>query len=116
MKVKRFFMITVIVAMAAVTVSFVTMAAHTIVVTPTNQQGWTESTTAGGDVNFVSDPTAPGGDGALQLTTTAVPASKAQYVHGTSTPLIDVTELSYYTKQISPPGPIADPAYQLAVF
>lgn len=114
MRIKRFFVITLIAAMAASTFLFVTMAASTIVVTPTNQQGWTESTTAGGDVNFVSDPTAPAGDGALQLTTTADPASKAQYVHGTSTPLVNVTELSYYTKQVSGP-PIADPAYQLAV-
>jgi len=90
-------------------------AASTVVVTPTNTQGWSEADTrVGGDVNFVSDPTSPYPTGALQLTTDATTAAKAQYLHAASTPLDDVTELSYYTKQVS--GPVhADPSYQLAV-
>jgi hypothetical protein len=115
MKIKRFFIITFIATMVAATVSFVALAASTIVVTPTNQQGWsTADTRPGGDVNFVVDPTAPAGNGALQLTTDATTAAKAQYMHATNTPLADVTELSYYTRQISGP-PHADPSYQLVV-
>ncbi len=91
-------------------------AGPTIVVTPTNQQGWsTADTRPGGAVNFVVDGTAPSGVGALQLTTDATTAAKAQYLHATSTPLVDVTELSYYTKQVSSPFAQADPSYQLPV-
>src|SRR5690349_3384298 len=55
-----------------------------VVVTPINQQGWsTADTRPGGNVNFVTDPTAPGtpNKGALQLTTDATNAAKAQYLH-----------------------------------
>jgi hypothetical protein len=88
-------------------------AASPIVVTPTNQQGWsTADTRPGGAVNFVVDATAPAGVGALQLTTNATTTAKAQYLHAENTPLSAVTELSFYTKQNSGP-PHADPSYQL---
>jgi hypothetical protein len=91
-------------------------AGPTIVVTPTNQQGWsTADTRPGGAVNFVVDSTAPGGIGALQLTTDATTAAKAQYLHTANTPLASVTELSYYTRQISSPFAQADPSYQLVM-
>jgi hypothetical protein len=91
-------------------------SASTIVVTPTNQQGWsTADTRPGGSVNFVVDATAPAGCGALQLTTDATTTAKAQYLHAENTPLAGVTELSYYTKQVSGP-PFADPAYQVIAF
>lgn len=91
-------------------------AGPTIVVTPTNQQGWsTSDTRPGGAVSFVVDSSAPSGVGALRLTTDATTAAKAQYLHATSTPLADVTELSYYTRQISSPFAQADPSYQLPV-
>jgi hypothetical protein len=65
-------------------------------------------------VNFVTDTTSPAPTGALQLTTDATTAAKAQYLHAASVTLGGVTELSYYTKQVS--GPLtADPSYQLAV-
>lgn len=116
MKVKRFLVLTLIAAIAGSTLAFVVaMAASVIVVTPTNQQGWTTADTRpGGDVNFVLDSTAPSGIGALQLTTDATTAAKAQYMHDTNTPLANVTELSYYTRQVSGP-PVADPSYQLPV-
>lgn len=101
-------------AVAAVVAVGGAAAASTIVVTPTNQQGWsTADTRPGGAVNFIVDATAPSGAGALQLTTDLTTAAKAQYMHATSTPLADVTELSYYTKQNSAPFPEADPSYQL---
>jgi hypothetical protein len=91
-------------------------AASPIVVTPTNQQGWsTADTRPGGQVNFVVDATAPAGVGALQLTTDATVAAKAQFLHAANTPLADVTDLSYYTKQNSGP-PHADPSYQVIAF
>ena len=93
------------------------LAAEIIVVTPTNTQGWsTADTRPGGEVNFVVDATAPRGAGALQLTTDLTTTAKAQFLHEANTPLAEVTELSYYTKQVAPPGPVADPAYQLVTF
>jgi hypothetical protein len=116
MNVKRFFMITLVATMVAVTFSSITLAqGNTVVVTPPiNSQGWsTSDTRPGGMVNFVVDNTAPAnGNGALQLTTDATTTSKAQYLHGANTPLANVSELGYWTRQISGP-PIADPSYQL---
>ena len=93
-----------------------------VIVTPTNQQGWsstapTADTRTGGAVSFNHDMTAPGNphNGALQLTTDNTTTAKAQYMHDTATPLSSVTELSYQTKQNTPVGPIADPSYQLAI-
>ncbi len=95
-------------------------AAATVVVTPSNQQGWTSSTPPadtrpGGAVNFVADSTAPSGAGALQLTTDATTTAKAQYMHVTETPLVDVAELSYFTKQNSATFVNGDPSYQVQV-
>ncbi len=88
-----------------------------IVVTPTNQQGWsTADTRPGGTVTFVVDPTAPSGRGALQLTTDPTTTAKAQYLHAANTPHSAVTELSYYTKQNSALFPEGDPSYQLIVY
>lgn len=92
------------------------LSAGNIVVTPTNQQGWsTADTRPGGSVNFVVDATAPAGCGALQLTTDATTTAKAQYLHAENTPLANVFALSYYTKQVVGP-PVADPSYQLITF
>lgn len=99
-----------------VTVLFASSAsAATIVVTPADEQGWsTADTRPGGDVNFVSDPTSPLPTGALQLTTDATTAAKAQYLKAVSIPLSDITDLSYSTKQTS--GPVhAAASYQLLV-
>jgi hypothetical protein len=101
---------------AAATLVVTAMAASTIVVTPTNTQGWsTDDTRIGGAVNFVVDATAPSGVGALQLTTDATTAAKAQYMHAASVPLANVTELRYYTKQNSASFAGGDASYQLPV-
>lgn len=90
------------------------LAAGVVTVTPADPQGWsTADTRPGGAVTFVSDPTSPYPSGALQLTTNASLAAKAQYLHAASTKLTSVTRLSYYTKQVSAPFPGADPSYQL---
>ncbi len=95
----------------------VASAAATMVVTPTNTQGWsTADTRPGGAVNFVLDSSAPLGNGALELTTNLTTTAKAQYLHVANTPLSTVTDLSYYTKQVSAPFPGADPSYQLVTF
>ena len=89
---------------------------HIVVVTLDNQHGWTTADTRpGGTVSFVTDPSAPRGKGALQLTTDLTTTAKAQYLHPASTPLADVTQLSYWTQQLFPPGPVADPSYQLVM-
>src|SRR5574340_78625 len=89
-------------------------AGSTIVVTPTNTQGWTTSDTRpGGSVGFVADATAPAGVGALRLTTDSTTAAKAQYMHATDTPLASVSELGYETKQNSASFAQGDPSYQL---
>jgi hypothetical protein len=92
-------------------------AASTVVVYPGNTQGWTTGDTrTGGTVDFVNDATSPYPTGALQLTTDATNAAKAQYVHtAANVPLSSVTDLSYYTKQVSGPA-VADPSYQIAVY
>jgi hypothetical protein len=91
------------------------LADTTIVVTPTNQQGWsTSDTRPGGTVTFVSDPSSPYPPSALQLTTDLTTGAKAQYLHAANTPLSAVTEAGYYTKQVSGPA-VADPSYQLAM-
>lgn len=89
-------------------------AAANIVVTPANTQGWsTADTRPGGAVTFINDSTSPAPNGALQLTTDSTTAAKAQYLHAASTPLASVTDLSYYTKQVTPTGTVADASYQL---
>ena len=89
-----------------------------IIVTPTNTQGWsTADTRPGGAVNFVVDPTAPGDPhtGALQLTTDSTTAAKAQYLHAASESIVNVSSLSYQTKQNSANFAQGDPSYQLLV-
>jgi len=118
MKARKFLTVTFMATLVAlVTIgTAVTAMDSTIVVTQTNQQGWsTADTRPGGAVNFVVDGTAPSGNGALQLTTDATTAAKAQYMHAASVPLADVTELSYYTRQISALFPEGEASYQLPV-
>lgn len=112
MKISR---LAVLVAALAAIVATTAAAATTVVVNPGNTQGWsTADTRPGGAVSFVSDSTAPGGS-ALELTTDATNAAKAQYMHDTSTPLASVSELSYSTKQNAASSPVGDPSYQLVV-
>lgn len=94
-------------------------AGSIVVVTPTSTQGWsTSDTRPGGEVNLVSDVTAPAGSGALQLITDATATAKAQYMHAApaDTSLASVNELSYYTKQIGAAFAGGDASYQLPVF
>lgn len=113
--IKQFALGTLPALLLAVTFASSASAATTAVVTPTNEQGWsTADTRVGGDVNFVSDPTSPYPTGALQLTTDATNEAKAQYLHEADVALDEVTNLSYYTKQVSGPA-VAAPSYQLIV-
>ena len=109
----RKFLITGMVAAVSLMAASAASAA-TVTVTPTNTQGWsTADTRPGGAVNFVVDPSAPAGNGALQLTTDATTTAKAQYLHAASTPLANVTALGYDTKQNSASFAGGDPSYQL---
>ena len=92
-----------------------------VVVTPGNLHGWTTSgpeadNRPGGGINFISDALAPSGAGALQLTTDATTAAKAQLMRAETVPLASVTQLSYYTRQTGATPPSGDPSFQLAVF
>jgi hypothetical protein len=111
---KKFVMSLGALAGAALVIAAVAVAA-TIVVTPTDTQGWsTADTRPGGAVNYVADASAPGGS-ALQLTTDGTNAAKAQYIHAADTPLSDLTELAYSTKQNAASFPQGDASYQLVV-
>lgn len=115
MNIKRIIATTAITGIIALSSVTPAIAAITVVVTPSNTQGFTEADTRpGGDVNFVSDPTSPYPNGALQLTTNATTTAKAQYMKAESVALSDVTELGYYTKQNSGPT-FAAASYQLPV-
>jgi len=90
----------------------------TVVVTPSDTQGWsTADTRTNGNVGFVMDANAPLGNGALSLTTGAggTGQDKAQYLHEANVPLSGVTDLSYYTKQVSASFANGAPSYQLLV-
>lgn len=98
----------------ALSVVLPALAATTIVVTPANTQGWfAGESNNNSTISYVSDPGAPGGTGALELTTAPVLSAKAQYLHAANTRLVDVTEMSYWTRQIAATFPFADPSYQV---
>lgn len=93
---------------------------ETLVVTPVNQRGWTgvppgADTRPGGTVQLILDSSAPAGTGALQLTTDATTAAKAQFMHAADTPIGMVTALGYQTKQNSASFANGAPSYQLVV-
>ena len=116
MSIRNILMSTASATVLAISMPLSAMAANTVVVTPSNVQGWsTADTRLGGAVSFVADSTAPAGSGALQLTTDATTFAKAQYLHAASDPLAKVTDFSYYTKQNSAPFSGADPSYQIPV-
>lgn len=117
MKTKNFFATTFIATMFAMIFTTFAAAQTTVVVTPTNTNGWySDDTRPGGAINYVVDSTAPGGGvGALQLTTNAATTAKAQYMHNTATPLADINELSYWAKQVSASFAGGDASYQLQV-
>jgi hypothetical protein len=90
-------------------------AATTVVVTPTNTQGWyAVDVRTGGEINYVADATSPYPTGALQLKTDNTNGAKAQYLKSANVPLSTVNELSYATKQVSGPS-VAAASYQLVV-
>jgi hypothetical protein len=109
--------VTAALALAALTfMPIANAAASTIVVMPSDTNGWsTADTRTGGLVNFIKDESSPLPDGALKLTNDATTTSKAQYMHAAdAVPLSNVTALSYQTKQVSGPV-IAAASYQLVV-
>lgn len=94
--------------------------ASTVVVTPSDTQGWsTADTRANGHVDYVADADTPYGDAALSLktgdATSGTSQDKAQYLHEANVPLSQVTSLSYHTKQVSASFVAGLPSYQLLV-
>jgi len=98
----------------AVAMPLAAKAATTVVVTPTNDDGWSSSqSTAGGNVQYVYDPSSPMPSGALQLVTDSTTTAKASYLHTANTALSDITTLSYSTRQLATSFSSGDPSYQL---
>jgi hypothetical protein len=94
-------------------VGLTSVAAQTVIVTPSNTQGWsTEDTRPGGTVEINGDqPYA--GNGSLNLTTDATTTAKAQYMHQANTAFGSISELSYSTYQASASFAGGDASYQL---
>ncbi len=93
-------------AVAIATLAFApfTSYAAPLVVTPSENQGWEDSSSDGATVSFVADETASG-DGALQLVTAATNESRAHYsLEVDDVRLTDATDISYSTKQVSVPA------------
>lgn len=89
--------------------------ASTTVVTPTDSKGWYSKDTRGtGGISYAEDATSPYPTGAIRLTTGNNDVDKAQFMKNISVPLSAVSELSYYTKQVSGPAEAA-PSYQIEV-
>jgi hypothetical protein len=91
-----------------------------VTVRPESLNGWTTAgpvadNRAGGAVNFINDATAPSVYGALQLATDNSSTAKAQLMRAETLPLSSVTDLSYYTKQVSTPIPDGDPSFQIGI-
>ena len=98
----------------------VAAAATTVVVTENSTSWGTNDTRPGGAVGFTEAYGAPAGlgSGSLELTTDATTAAKADYwtADVAGTPLVDLSELSYWTYQAgTPQPPHAAVSYQLAV-
>lgn len=84
--------------------SLTTNAAPTsIVVSPSNLNGWNVDiyTQPGGSDSFVPAADAPIGVGALQLTTNSDPEAFTRRGVSVNVPLADVAQLSYMTKQLA---------------
>ena len=94
---------------AAAALVVTAMAATTVVVTPSNLQGWTSADTRpGGSVAIIAD-TSNGGNGALSLKTDPTTTAKAQYMHDANVPLASINELSYRRSRTALRSPRATP-------
>jgi len=71
------------------------------IVSPSNMQGWTESSANGGSATLVADSSNHVGTGALQLVTTSDVNAVTHFTRAFDIKLSDLTQLSYDTKQIS---------------
>ncbi|MDB5186795.1 MAG: hypothetical protein JWM07_267 [Candidatus Saccharibacteria bacterium] len=86
-----------------------------VIVKATDVKGWYPGDIKeGGAVTYFGDSTSPYPTGVLALTTDATPGAKAQYLKSANIPLAQVTDLSYYTKNVSGPAN-AGVSYQLNI-
>lgn len=93
-------------------------AAYGDVIVRQSENPWSASNTSGGASSYVSDTTAPYGNGALQMTTpSGNNASKAIRTKALSpnVNLSDIAELSYWTKQVTANNPTQTISLQLTV-
>ena len=87
-----------------------------VVVKADDTQGWYPGDIhTGGAVTYFGDTTSPFPSGVLSLTTDATAGAKAQYLKSADQiPLAEVTDLSYFTKQVAGPAGAAV-SYQLNI-
>ncbi len=105
-------------SLAALLFPAVASAATTVVVHPGDTGGWASADTRpGGTIDYVEASDAPLGEGALRLQTDETNNAKAQYMtdNNLGTPLADVTDLSYWTKQVAASSAGGSASFQLAV-
>lgn len=86
-----------------------------VTVRPSELDGWTPTTTVGGQVNFVADTSAPIGDGILNLTTQSDNQDRASIVLNQDVLLSEVTGLSYMTKRSTGFQAEGNAAYRLFI-
>lgn len=79
-------------AIATFSTAHADTTATTVVVTPSNTQGWA---TQDGAPTYVVGPTGADGSGSLKFETDNTSLSKENYFHATNTPLSEVTGLGY---------------------
>jgi len=91
------------------------VVAQTVIVTPSNTQGWSTDDTRPGGTATINGIQPYAGNGSLNLTTDATTTAKAQYMHVANVSLGSVTDLSYSTYQASASFPGGDASYQLPV-
>ena len=93
-----------------------TATAAGVAVTPADSQGWTATTTSGGQVNYVDVSGAPLGSGAVELDTASDNNAVAHLSHTYNTPLKDVSALSFEADQLSNGGnPSIDGALRISI-
>ena len=79
-----------------------TFAASTVTVAPGSMQGWQDQSASGGSVSIANDAPAGYGTHSLELTTdNSNPARAVYYRDAGNVDLDTVTELAYFTKQVS---------------
>lgn len=88
---------------------------HSVIVRPSDLQGWTPTTTMGGQVEFVTTGDAPSGAGTLNLTTQNDNQDRASITRTEDVLLSNLDHLSYKTKRPTGFQAEGNAAYRLLI-